>query len=79
MAKPSTISSVSSDELKFASHEMENLDVVFMDSNLSESAFEMFYDRIHPRNVLTLTLCGIVEEKRSDGTCLTIRITNLGS
>ncbi|KRY61653.1 hypothetical protein T11_16633, partial [Trichinella zimbabwensis] len=34
--------------LKFASHEMENLDVVFMDSSSSVSAFdEVFYDRIH--------------------------------
>ncbi|KRY99836.1 hypothetical protein T11_4292 [Trichinella zimbabwensis] len=45
MAKPSTISSVASDELKFASHEMENLDVVFMDSSSSVSAIDETSER----------------------------------
>ncbi|KRZ05528.1 hypothetical protein T11_5963 [Trichinella zimbabwensis] len=48
---------------------IENLDVVFMDSSLSESVFdEVFYDGIHCRNALTITSFG--KTKLSDSTKL---------
>ncbi|KRZ68897.1 hypothetical protein T10_10578 [Trichinella papuae] len=67
MVKPFTISSVASDELNFASHEMENLDVVFMDSSSSASAIdEMFGLNIEPMRQICGQWCLIMRKHHQE-------------